>query len=376
MCSSLSNIFLLLAWLVVFAAARPARRTAVLITDYDVVLVGGGPSGLSALSSLSRVERKAILLDSGVYRNAPTRHMHDVIGDDGLIPAVFRAEARAMILKYPTASIQNTTVVTIDSINNGTSFVVTDVEGRTFTSRKVILGTGLLDVLPETPGVAEAFGKGMYWCPWCDGFEHRDQPLGILGPLSNVIGSTLETINLNHDVIILANGTDTPDQTAILDATNPTWRQQLTVLDIPIDNRSIESITRLQDGAVVHDQAQDAEYDIFRVNFANGESIQRSAFFTNYPTRQNSDLGYQLGLNFDGTMIAVDTSLLTSAPGVYAVGDANSDGSTNIPHAMWSGKRAGVYAHGEQSRPPRIKVWLADYLPSATRSRRRCCTDQ
>lgn len=367
MCFSLRNIFLLLAWLFVFAVARPERRRAVPITDYDVIVVGGGPSGLSALSSLSRVERKAILLDSGVYRNAATRHMHDVIGNDGLMPADFRAEARAMILKYPTASVQNTTVANIDSIDNGTSFVVTDIEGRTFTSRKVILGTGLLDVLPETPGVAEAFGQGMYWCPWCDGFEHRDQPLGILGELSNVIGSTLETINLNHDVIILANGTDTPDQTANLDAKNPTWREQLTVLDIPIDNRSIESITRLQDGAIVHDQSQDAEYDIFRVNFANGESIQRSAFFTNYPTRQNSNLGYQMGLNFDGTKIAVDSSLLTSAAGVYAVGDANSDGSTNVPHAMWSGKRAAVYAHGEQPHPPCVKLWLADYALSAAR---------
>lgn len=329
------------------AVAHPLPRAAVPVTDYDVIVIGGGPSGLSALSGLARVERKTILLDSGVYRNEATRHMHDVIGNDGLVPAIFRTTAKEQILKYPTASIMNTTVATIDSVKNGTSFVVTDIEGRTFTSRKVVLGTGLLDDLPDTPGVAEAFGQGLYWCPWCDGFEHRDQPIGMLGDLSDCIGSTFETINLNHDVIIFANGTNTHEQRVVLDIKNPTWRKQLEVLNIPIDNRSIESLTRLQNGAIAHDAAQDAEYDLFRINFSNGESIQRSALMTNYPTRAHSDLGSQLQLKFDGETIVVDSAMKTSAPGVYAVGDANNDGSTNIPHAMWSGKRAAVYIHGK-----------------------------
>lgn len=141
----------------------PALLAAPVSVDYDVLVVGGGPSGLSALSGLARVRRTAILLDSGVYRNAATRHMHDVIGNDGTVPAVFRAKAREGILRYPSVSIVNTTVSKIESVNNGSYFVATDLAGRSYKTRKVILGTGLKDILPDTPDVSTLWGQGMYW---------------------------------------------------------------------------------------------------------------------------------------------------------------------------------------------------------------------
>ncbi|PYH78527.1 sulphydryl oxidase [Aspergillus uvarum CBS 121591] len=324
-------------------------------TDYEVIVIGGGPSGLSAISSLSRVRRRTILFDSGEYRNAPTREMHDVIGNDGTPPAEFRGLAREQILKYDTATIVNTTITTVtpesDPATNTTYFRAQDVDGNAYTARKVVLGTGLIDVLPAVPGLQEAWGKGVYWCPWCDGYEHRDQALGILGALPDVVGSVLETHTLNTDVIALVNGTDTPAYEAALAAKYPDWRAQLAAWDVAVDNRSIASIERLQDGEEVRGQDGSMQ-DVFRVWFADGDSVVRNALITNYPTAQRSEIPAQLGLKMDdGKIDTADYSgMRTSLPGVFAVGDANNDGSTNVPHAMFSGKRAGVFLHVEMAR--------------------------
>ncbi|RAL09144.1 NAD(P)/FAD-dependent oxidoreductase [Aspergillus homomorphus CBS 101889] len=325
-------------------------------TDYEVIVIGGGPAGLSAISSLSRVRRRTILFDSGEYRNAPTREMHDVIGNDGTPPADFRGLAREQILKYDTATIVDTAIAAVspvsDTSSNTTYFRAQDVNGTAYTARKVVLATGLVDEIPDVPGLQEAWGKGVYWCPWCDGYEHRDQPLGILGELPDVVGSVLETHTLNTDVIALVNGTDTPAYEAALASKYPDWRAQLAAWNVTVDNRSIASIERLQDGAENRSDDGSAMLDVFRVWFTDGDSLVRNAFITNYPTAQRSDIPAQLGVKMDGTKIdtADYSGMRTSIAGVFAVGDCNNDGSTNVPHAMFSGKRAGVYIHVEMAR--------------------------
>ncbi|KAL3462547.1 hypothetical protein BJX64DRAFT_299478 [Aspergillus heterothallicus] len=325
-------------------------------TDFDVIVVGGGPAGLSALSGLSRVRRTAALFDSHQYRNDPTREMHDVIGNDGTPPAVFRAAARAQISNYTTASFIDTTITEITPVDNSnytTFFRATDNTGAEYTARKVVLATGLIDVLPSTPGLVEGFGKGIFWCPWCDGYEHRDQPFGILGDISHIVSSLLEITTLNTDIIAFVNGTYTDDNVSALEESYPDWRAQIAAYGVSIENRTIASFTRLQDGGEVQNEAHDQQLDVFRVDFTEGEPVVRNAFLTNFGTAQRSSLPYDLGLNMteDGK---IDTSsfsgMRTSLRGVFAIGDANSDGSTNVPHAMFSGKRAAVYGHVELAR--------------------------
>ncbi|TVY18133.1 putative thioredoxin reductase [Lachnellula arida] len=316
--------------------------------DYDVLVIGGGPSGLSALSGLARVRRKTLLLDSAEYRNEYTRHMHDIIGNDGTVPAVFRYNAREMIARYPTAYMKNATVTSIDSINNGSSFVTTDADGTTYSSRKIILATGLSDVLPDTPGVKDAWQRGIFWCDWCDGYEHRDQKFGILGSIVDSVSSVIESETLFHDIVVFANGTYTDENVATLNTNRPGWATQFQKYGVVINNATIESIDRLQDGAVVHNVTTDSEYDKFQVNLADGSAVERDAFITNFPEIQHSTLGESLGVQVYGEKMIVDAgSMRTAAVGVFAVGDANSDNATNVPHAMYSGKKAAVYVHVE-----------------------------
>ncbi|EFR04488.1 hypothetical protein MGYG_07496 [Nannizzia gypsea CBS 118893] len=321
---------------------------------YDVIVVGGGPAGLSTLSSLGRVRRNALLFDSGYYRNGVTRHIHDIITDDGIVPSEFRKKAREQISRYDTTSIKDVKVTNITKIfedgGKKYNFLVTDMTGMTYTARKIVLGTGVRDVIPSTPGLRENFGKGIYWCPWCDGWEHRDQPFGILGRLRSVVDSVFEVRTLHKDIIAFVNGTEhNPDDIDYLNQRYPGWRERLQRYNVKINNNLITSIDRLQDGSKVYDEKNWNEYDKFRVNFEDGESVERSVFITNFPTVQASDLPDQLGLERDEkewNKIKVDfRGMQSSIPGVYVVGDANNDGSTNGVHAMFSGKRAAVRIH-------------------------------
>ena len=188
----------------------------------------------------------------------------------------------------------------------------------------------------------------MYWCPWCDGYEHRDQPFGILGGFQDIIGSVLEVYStLNSDIIAFLNGTQTEAQEKKLADSHPDWKQIVEAYNIRLDNRTITGIQRIQDGEE-HKDDQGRQYDIFRLNFTEGDPVDRNALITNFPSEQRSDLPAQLGLKMLGSKIDTQTNkgLRTSLAGVWGVGDANSDNSTNVPHAMYSGKKAAVFAHG------------------------------
>ncbi|KAM0471932.1 hypothetical protein ACHAPX_009068 [Trichoderma viride] len=324
--------------------------------DYDAIIVGGGPAGLSAASGLARVRRNVLLIDSGEYRNAQTRHLHDVIGFDGVTPAYFRWLARKQILAYGTVNLVNGTVTKIQPEANNSYFTVSaDYPGDNnvvFTTRKVILATGLRDLLPSTPGFAENWGKGIFWCPWCDGHEHADQQLGILGPFSSAVDAVREIITLNGDIILFANGTDTPEQRAIAEKGFPTWENYLKLHDIKIDNRIITSLKRLSNGT---DGDEDPslpshpEHDLFQLNFETGEPVLRAAILTNFDTAQKSNLGEETGVALYGGRLAADkdNGLVTNIHGIFAIGDANSDNVTNIPHAMYSGKKTAVHIQVE-----------------------------
>lgn len=264
-------------------------------------------------------------------------------------------------------TLTNGTVTGIQAANsNVTSFTVqaTLPSGeKTLTARKIVLGTGLKDDLPTTPGLQDNWGKGIYWCPWCDGNEHADQALGLLGPLEDIPGLVREVATLNSDVVAFANGTDTPEARAATEASFPDWEEYLKISNVTVYNQTITSITRLKDG---HNPDADPslatspEYDLFRVDLDDGTSVERAAFFVSFPDEQKSNVGAELGVTLYGGRLYANEAkgLITNIPGAYAIGDANSDNVTNVPHAIYTGKKAAVYAHGEyrprHTIPPRM----------------------
>lgn len=273
-------------------------------------------------------------------------------------PAYYRWASREQISHYDTVSMLNGTVRKIES--KGTPerslFTVTadlpqDEGERTFEARKIILSTGMKDTVPSTPGLSEAWGKGVFWCPWCDGHEHIDQPLGILGPLPSIPGFVRQMLTLNTDLVAFINGTDTETARAETDKALPNWEAFLQLHNVTVYNQTLKRIERLRFGT---DGTEDASLptiwhnDLFRVEFVDDDTtVERAGFIADFPTRQASNLGRDLGVNMLGTKLAADASKghVTNVPGVYAVGDANSDNSTNVPHALYSGKRASVFLH-------------------------------
>ncbi|KAG5971162.1 hypothetical protein E4U55_001295 [Claviceps digitariae] len=340
------------------ASAAPTAENKPQI-DYDAIIVGGGPAGLSALSGLARVRRNVLLVDSGVYRNAATRHMHDVIGYDGVTPAYYKWAARQQLANYETITMTNGTISKIVPQQNNSYFTVTGTypgdKQITFTARKVVLATGLRDLLPDTPGVKENWGQGLYWCVWCDGHEHVDQGLGLLGPLTTVPGTVREALTINKDMIAFVNGTDTPANREATEKKDPQWQEYLKLRNVKVENRTITRIERLKNGG---DQPGNPalpsfpEHDLFRVSFTEGEPILRNSFLTSFPEEQYSSLGQELGVQMYGNKLGADATkgMLTSVPGVYAVGDCNSDNVTNVPHALYTGKKAAVFLHVQLER--------------------------
>lgn len=286
----------------------------------------------------------------------------------GVTPAYYRWAGRQQISNYSTVTMTNGTVTKIVPSDDQSYFTVSTTYSKNheqdLTARKIVLATGLRDILPATPGIRENWGSGIFWCPWCDGHEHADQPLGLIGTLDNMPGLVREMLTLNTDMVAFVNGSDTPELRATTDEKSPKWEAYLQNHNVAIDNRTITAITRLRNGT---DGTEDPslpsapEHDLFRVEFAEGEPVIRAAFLTSFGSEQTSDVGEEMGVNLYGGRLAADPTagLVTNIPGVYAIGDANSDNVTNVPHALFSGKRTAVSLHGKLQNTCRSDVFVA-----------------
>ncbi|KAJ5639379.1 uncharacterized protein N7484_007241 [Penicillium longicatenatum] len=313
--------------------------------DYDVAIVGGGPAGLAASMSLGRVARTSLMYDSGQYRNARTRYMHDVLGQDGQVPKNFRIAVRGQIDQYYSdysfRATQGTRVTAIQPLSKG--FRVYDDKGGKTLVRKVILATGITDVLPNKTGFAAAFGRGLFWCPWCDGYDYKGRTvvvIGTPGKFGSAIGNALNMRKLTTNIQIVAGGVLSAADKAAAEERWPGWENILkTKYNIPVHQVDVKTIERTAKGS----EPGDDEYKLT----LSGQplTITTHGILISAPTKQTSELHKQLHLQMDGSSIKVEKNMETSVGGIYAVGDANNDGSTNAYHAMWSAKRAVVNAH-------------------------------
>ncbi|MCX4806806.1 NAD(P)/FAD-dependent oxidoreductase [Streptomyces sp. NPDC058682] len=153
-------------------------------SSFDVVVVGGGAAGLAGALTLVRARRTVLVIDSGSPRNAPAAHMHGYLGQDGESPAALLAKGRAEVTGYG-GEVRPGTAVAADRLPDG-GFLVRCGDGSTAVARRLLVATGLVDELPAVPGLGERWGRDVLHCPYCHGWEVRDQPIAVLadGPLA------------------------------------------------------------------------------------------------------------------------------------------------------------------------------------------------
>ncbi|WP_206794627.1 NAD(P)/FAD-dependent oxidoreductase [Amycolatopsis sp. MtRt-6] len=265
---------------------------------FEVLVVGGGPAGLNAAQTLGRQRRRTLLVDSGRPRNAPASEMHMFLSRDGFSPAALRRIGRAELAEYATVEVRDGIVTALSGTAD--DFTAEFADGTTARARRVILATGQVDALPEIDGVAELFGRGLFHCPFCHGFEAADRPLAVLGgDFSQAMLALYLADRFAKDLVLCANG---PLQVS------PELRDALQRAGIPVRE---EPVTRLAGG----------DGDV-TVHFAAGEPLWRSAVFHRPAQRQHTDLATGLGCELlpDGC-VRVDPAQRTTVPGVYAAGD-------------------------------------------------------
>ena len=290
---------------------------------FDAAVVGGGPAGLSAALTLGRSRRRVLLLDTGQGRNASAAHMQNVLGFDGAAPADLRAAGRRELERYPTVTVREIAAQAAERRDDET-FALTLDGGEVVRARRLVLATGMVDELPDIPGLAELWGRSFLHCPYCHGYEARDRPLALLGASPHhAFIATLLRRSYSDDVVLLTNGEEAPIPEVLAE-------QDVPVRDQPIA-RVESSGGRLE-----------------RVVFADGSTLERAAIFGGMPVRQRSDLAEQLGCATIGPgCVAVDDLGRTSVDGVLAAGDMAQRSSMPGPmaavsFASASGMLAGV----------------------------------
>src|SRR4051812_17687277 len=172
---------------------------------YDVIIVGAGPAGLSAALILGRSRRRVLVCDTGKPRNAASRAMHGYLTRDGMPPLEFLAEARAQMRQYDTVEIRDVEVVDA-SCRSDARFHVALADGSAHESRKLLIATGVADNVPEIPGFRELYGRSVFHCPYCDGWEVRDRPLAIYGRGGRGLGLSLELTGWSRDLVLCTDG--------------------------------------------------------------------------------------------------------------------------------------------------------------------------
>jgi thioredoxin reductase len=269
---------------------------------FDVIIAGGGPAGLSAALILGRCRRRVLLCDAGAPRNARSHGLHGYLTRDGIEPLDFLRIARDQLRPYDTVEIRDVAVEKI--VRERDRFRVRLADGRRATSRRVLIATGVLDELPDIPGFAELYGTSVFHCPYCDGWEMRDQPLAVYGRGKRGYGLALELTLWSRDVVLCTDGP--PGLSA-------DKRERLARNGVALRT---QRIARLEGSGEV----------LERVVFADGSALPRRGLFFNTGQQQRCGLAAEVGCEFSKKgAVKTGKHESTCVPGVFVCGDASKD---------------------------------------------------
>ncbi len=171
---------------------------------YDCTVIGGGPAGLNAALVLGRARRSVVLFDDNLPRNRVTHASHGFLTRDGVTPAEFRRIAYEEVLHYPSVERHSVKVTDVRKLDSG--FLVTAENGETVRSRKLLITAGLKEELPPILGLKELYGKSVFHCPYCDGWELRDQPLIVVIDHPRAYHMAKLIYQWSRDLVVCTNG--------------------------------------------------------------------------------------------------------------------------------------------------------------------------
>ena len=291
---------------------------------HDAIIVGGSFAGLSAALQLARARRQVLVIDAGLPRNRFASESHGVLGHDGKPGSQVLAEARQQLLAYPTVQIFSGRVSRVDRGEAG--FVVEAEDGmRWFTGRRLLLATGVTDVLPEIPGLRERWGQTVVHCPYCHGYEIGGGAVGVLGTGPMSVHQAMMFADWGEVTLFTQGVVEvSPEEQALLAARKVRFEAS------PI--AALQGTAPALDGVLLRD----------------GRRVAIKALLVGTQVRMASPLAEALGCAFDdspfGPIVRIDAWGATSVEGVYAAGDM-----ARVPHSITfataSGVAAGIRLH-------------------------------
>jgi thioredoxin reductase len=291
---------------------------------WDVIIVGGGPAGLSAALTLGRCRRRVLVCDAGKYRNRASRHLHCFLTRDGIAPAEFLDTAREQIRPYDCVELRSIAVEAAEPRDGG--FEVTLHGGAREVSRKLLLATGVIDELPKLEGIDRFYGVSVHHCPYCDGWEWRDRRIGACGHGAKGAGLALMLRQWSANVALFMNGQDELTRE---------HRERLAHFDVAVHEQPIARLEGDDDG------------HLQRIVLADGVVVERDTLFFNTGQHQRSALAEKLGCEFTerGGVQTHEHEVATCVPGVYVAGDVSRDVQLVVV-AVAEGTKAGFAING------------------------------
>lgn len=309
---------------------------------YDVLIVGGGPAGLSAALVLARARRSVLVVDDGQPRNASAEHVGGYLGLEGIGPLELLARGREQVAAYGV-EVRDGRAVSACEARHGDGFEVTVEDGTVFRGRKLLLCTGVSDELPEVEGARSFYGRGVHHCPYCDGWTWRDRPLAAFGRPDHAISLALSLLTWSPDVTVLTHGERVPDDLAARVRAN----------GLKLRTRRVRRLVGRTDGAD-GDGSDGDRAALGGAELEGGETLRLDALFFSARRNQHSDLPRLLGCTLDDLgEVVTDRQQGTGVRGLYLAGDASGDVQFVIAAAA-EGAKAAVHINREMQAEERV----------------------
>ncbi|MBK7306935.1 MAG: NAD(P)/FAD-dependent oxidoreductase [Chitinophagaceae bacterium] len=285
---------------------------------FDVIIIGGSYAGLAAAMALGRALKKVLVVDDGKPCNRQTPHSHNFLTNDGKAPAEIAALANQQVSRYDSVSFLSGRAITAEKTEAG--FKVLLAGREIFTAKKLVFATGIKDLLAPISGLAECWGISVIHCPYCHGYEVRNEKTGILGNGDTAFDFTKLISNWAKDLTVFTNGTATFNSDQI---------EKLLEHRIEVIDRQIEKLEQ-SDGHLRH------------IIFKDGTSAAIKALYAPAPFEQHCKIPESLGCEMtEEGYIKIDSSLETTIKGVFAIGD-NASKMRTVANAIAMGTSAGM----------------------------------